>query len=58
MSDHKDGIDTGNSESLLGGSKASKGRSTVDPEIVPELPEEEEDNSELETNNRRLLAIQ
>ena len=38
MSDHKDGIDTGNSESLLDGSKGSKNRSTVDPEIVPELP--------------------
>ena len=38
MSDHKDGIDTGNSESLLEDSKGSKRRSTIDPEIVPELP--------------------
>lgn len=39
MSDHKDGIDTGQSESLLGNSKnRSKVSSTVDPEIVPELP--------------------
>ena len=35
MSDNKDGIDTGKSESLLGD---SKNRSTVDPEIVPEQP--------------------
>ena len=40
MSDHKDGIDTGQSESLLGNSKnrSQVSPSTIDPEIVPELP--------------------